>query len=187
MDQEILTLLNKSTNSGKDKLDHIVFTAGEGIRSSKVDELDIKEIKNFGNVRFFAATLLGKHAPKFLNEGPASSITYTTGTVSQRPIAGWAMTAGFATGLHGLTRGLALDLKPLRVNLISPGLVDTEFWAHMKEEEKQGLFNMYLEGGKLPTGRVATAADIAESYIFAMRDYNMTGTVISTNSGSLLV
>jgi len=97
----------------------------------------------------------------------------------------WTVVAAYAGGLHSMTRNLALDLKPVRVNLISPGLVDTELWSHMSEEQKQGFFKQMEE--KLPTGRVGKVDDVAEAYIYAMRDKNLTGSIISTNSGALLV
>ncbi|CAG8975602.1 hypothetical protein HYALB_00006809 [Hymenoscyphus albidus] len=68
-----------------------------------------------------------------------------------------------------MARNLALEFKPIRVNFVSPGLVDTEMWdAIMSPEVKGGMFD-YL-AGKHPTGKVATAADIAEAYIYLMKD-----------------
>lgn len=92
-------------------------------------------------VRFFSTLLLGKHAPKYLTGGRESSITLTTGGVSERPMPGWVMVNGYATGLHGVCRGLALDLKPIRVNLVSPGAVKTELWANagLSDEQAKGL------------------------------------------------
>ena len=84
-----------------------------------------------------------------------------------------------------MTRGLALDLKPIRVNLISPGAVDTELWSHMSEEEKQGMFKELSK--KIPVGKVASVEDVAESYLYLMKDRNITGAMVSTNGGHLLV
>jgi NAD(P)-dependent dehydrogenase (short-subunit alcohol dehydrogenase family) len=57
---------------------------------------------------------------------PASSIMLTTGTLTERPIPNLSVVASYAAGLHGMTRNLALDLKPTRVNLVSLGMVDTD-------------------------------------------------------------
>ena len=93
----------------------------------------------------------------------------------------------FATGLHGVCRGLALDLKPIRVNLVSPGAVNTELWANagFSEEAKKGKFDSFE--AKLPTGKVPGPEDIAEAYLYLCKDNNITGTVISSNSGHFLV
>lgn len=98
----------------------------------------------------------------------------------------WSMVAGFATGLHGLTRNLALDLKPIRVNLVSPGVVETELWDSSFDQESK---KKYLKGiaENLPTGRVAQPADVAEAYLFLMKDPSVTGTVVDSNSGALLI
>lgn len=86
-----------------------------------------------------------------------------------------------------MTRGLALDLKPIRVNLVSPGAVDTELWTSsgFTEEQKQGFLKQTAE--KLPTGRVPGPDDIAEAYLYLLKDQNITGSMISTNGGHLLV
>lgn len=86
-----------------------------------------------------------------------------------------------------MTRGLALDLKPIRVNLVSPGAVDTELWSNsgFSSDQTQNMFNAIAS--KLPTGKVATPDEIAESYIYLLKDTNITGSMISTNGGTLLV
>jgi len=90
---------------------------------------------------------------KYLNKGPESSIVLSTGTVSVRPNPDWSVIAAYASGLHGLTRNLALDLKPIRVNLVNPGPVDTELWNGFSEEQKQAFFKSI--SARVPTGHVA--------------------------------
>lgn len=82
-------------------------------------------------------------------------------------------------------RGLALDLKPIRVNLVSPGVVDTDLWAGMSQEQKEGMFKTFEE--KLATGKVGQVEDVAEAFLYAMKDKNLTGSLISTNGGGLLM
>ena len=64
----------------------------------------------------------------------------------------WSVVASYAAGLHGMTRNLALDLKPIRVNLVSLGAIDTEFWAHMSAEQKGKMFKGIST--KVPTGKI---------------------------------
>lgn len=151
----------------------------------KIETADLAKIKQAGMVRFFAPLIIAKHAPKYLNKGPTASITLTTGAVSERPRPDWSVVGSYATGLHGMTRGLALDLAPIRVNLISPGAVETELWDALPEDKKQELFKH--ASATAPTQSIGKPEDVAESYIYCMRDANVTGSVISTNSGSLLV
>lgn len=103
------------------KLDHVIFTAGDALAAMPIADATMDKIVQAGMVRFFAPMIVGKVAPKYLSGGPKSSITLTTGAVSEKPIDDWSVIGSYAAGLHGMTRGLALDLKPIRVNLISPG------------------------------------------------------------------
>lgn len=135
-------------------------------------------------VRYFAPMLIGKHAKKYLNAGPESSFTITTGSVSEKPIAGWAAIAPYATGLHGMTKSLALELKPIRVNCVSPGAVETELWDGLGAEEKAKL--METLKGHMLTGVVPGPEQVAEAYVYLLKDYNITGSIISTNGGGLI-
>lgn len=168
------------------KVDHIVYTAADALAQMPLDTVDMEKIHKAGLLRFFGPMLVGKHAPKYLSAGPKSSITLTTGAVCQKPIPNWTVIGAYATGLQGLTRGLALDLKPIRVNLVSPGAVDTELWANsgFTEEQKKGMMENIAKS--LPTGKVATPEEIAESYVYLLRDHNVTGSMVSTNGGTLL-
>lgn len=142
-------------------------------------------VKKAGLVRFFAPLFIGKYAPRYLTPGPKGSITITTGAVSERPIPNWTVVNSYATGLQGMVRGLALDLKPLRVNLVSPGAVDTELWKGMSEEQKKGMFEELAK--KTPVGSVGQVEDVTESFLYLMKDRNITGAMISTSGGHLLV
>lgn len=84
-----------------------------------------------------------------------------------------------------MTRNLALDLKPIRVNLVSPGAVDTELWKSMGTEQKEDMFKG-IEKSVL-TGRVGRPEDVAEQYLCLLRDCNVTGSVVHSDSGHALV
>ncbi len=134
------------------KIDHIVFTAGDKLATVSIHESTYESILRAGQVRFFAPLLVAKVGSKYLSPGPESSIVLTTGAVAEHPIPNWSVVASYAAGLHGMTRNLALDLKPVRVNLVSPGAIDTELWKDMSAEQKEGMFKSIA--GKVPTGRV---------------------------------
>lgn len=136
------------------KVDHIVFTAGEKLSTLPLSEYSLEMMQKAGQIRFFAPLLVAKVGKKYLSPGPTSSITLTTGAVAEKPIANWSVPASYAAGLHGMTRNLALDLKPVRVNLVSPGAVDTELWdvMGMSGEQKQGMFKGI--GEKMLTGKI---------------------------------
>jgi NAD(P)-dependent dehydrogenase (short-subunit alcohol dehydrogenase family) len=185
LESNLAALLNNTTADASNPLDHAVFTAGDALAAVKLAEADMAFIKQAGMVRFFAPMLLGKLLPAHLRPGPGSSYTITTGAVSEHPIPDWTVVGSFATGLHGLTRQLAIDLKPLRVNLISPGAVETELWHGMPEDKRKAMMESFE--AKMATGKVGQPEDVAESYLYCMRDANVTGSVISTNGGHLIM
>ncbi|KAH8660899.1 hypothetical protein BGZ60DRAFT_492302 [Tricladium varicosporioides] len=169
------------------KVDHIVFTAGDKLSTLPLSEYSLEMIQQAGQIRFFAPLLVAKVGRKYLSPSPASSITLTGGAVAEKPVFNWTVPASYAAGLHGMIRNLALDLKPIRVNLVSPGAVDTEFWGvmGMSEERKQGMFKAI--GEKMVTGKIGRTEDVAEAYLWLMKDKNVTGFVASSDSGSKLV
>jgi NAD(P)-dependent dehydrogenase (short-subunit alcohol dehydrogenase family) len=166
---------------GDKVLNHVVFTAGDAPPGVQLDTLTAEGLLQAGTVRYFGAIFVVKHAKRVLPKSPASSITLTTGSISQKPAPGFGVGNGYATAVHGLTRGFALDLAPVRVNAISPGAVDTEllrkFPAH--------LVKLFTD--KMTTGQIGTVEDVAEAYLYVIKDKNVTGTLISTNGGGLLV
>lgn len=183
VEQDLETLFSKVG-----KVDHIVYTAGDTLATAAVEEITYDKIIAAGQIRFVAALLAAKVGSKYLNPGPFSSIVLTTGAVSQKPRPGWSMVAGYASGLHAMTRNLAFDLKPIRVNLVSPGAVETELWDKVMsgdEKAKQAMLDDVAKS--MPTGRVAKPEDVAEAYLFLMKDPSVTGTVVDSNSGALLV
>ncbi|KAL8732458.1 MAG: hypothetical protein Q9181_003941 [Wetmoreana brouardii] len=175
----------KSLFSKVSTLDHIVYTAGDRLATMPLGEATLEKIQKAGMVRFFAPLLVAKHAVAHLAPGPNSSITLTTGVVSEKPNAGWAVPASYSAGLHSMMRALALDLKPTRVNLVSPGAVVTELWDFMPKDEFPKLAEQFKKG--MTTGELGQPEDVAEAYLYCMRDRNVTGSMISTNGGSMLM
>ena len=166
------------------KLNHIVHTAGDALASMALQDASLERIEKAGMVRFFAPLIIAKYAAHYLPSDNKSSITLTTGTVSERPIPRWAIVNSYATGLHGMTRGLALDLAPIRVNLVSPGAVETELWQHLSKEEFNALKENFTKGST--TGKIGQPEEIAEAFLYLLKDTNCSGSVISTNGGALL-
>ncbi|KAG8728607.1 hypothetical protein FRC12_021627, partial [Ceratobasidium sp. 428] len=102
-----------------------------------------------------------------------------------RPVPGWGFFIGIAGAVETATRSLALDLKPLRVNTIAPGLVDTELLLELPTELRTHLIETHLQ--KSLVGHVGTPEEVAEAYIFAMKCQYLTGQVITVDGGGVLV
>jgi NAD(P)-dependent dehydrogenase (short-subunit alcohol dehydrogenase family) len=186
VEQEIEQLLQRA-EAGSGKVDHIIYTAANSLPVMPVQDITREKIISAGQLRFVAPILVAKIGSRYLSSGPESSITFTSGTIAEHPSPNWTLMAGYMGGISSATRNLALDLKPIRVNAVSPGLVDTELWNQLvpNAEEKAGMFQHLAQ--KHPTGRVAKPEDLAESYLYLMKDINITGQIINSDSGALLM
>ena len=191
---EYATTTNASqseTRPEKSLLSHIVFTAGPIFPVQPLPTFSPSAGDPYEgfNVRYLAALTLAKLAPAYMVPGPEASITLTGGTMVLQPWPGASTAVGIAAAVEGLTRGLAVDMAPVRVNLVAPGTVDTplvrtRMLAGKEGEEADVALKKLGEGNLL--GTVGKAEDVAEAYLYFMRDRFQTGTVLRTNGGSLL-
>lgn len=165
------------------KFDHLVFTAGENLRLGDVAGTDIADAKGYFNIRYWGAFTAVKHAIPYLNQ--QGSVVLTSGVAARRPGKGWALGASICAAVEGLTRALSVELAPIRVNLVSPGLVRTDLWNGMSHEDKEGLFAHYTN--ILPVQYVATPEDIAPTYTYLMTQQYSTGQVVIVDGGAVLV
>lgn len=167
-------------------LDHVVYTAGDGFALGDVGDFTLAQIQHAGMVRFFGPLLVAQHLSKAMAQSTASSFTITTGGLNQRPRKGWAIMMSYLAGLEGITRALARDLAPIRVNLVGPGPVDTKRWkSHQEGDDVEGLKRNL--GRSTVTGQIADVEDVVEAYVYLMKDKNMTGGTVYTNGGAMLV
>jgi NAD(P)-dependent dehydrogenase (short-subunit alcohol dehydrogenase family) len=134
-------------------------------------------------VRVFGALGAVKHAAAAIR--PGGSIVLTHGIASARPQPGWAVGAAVCGAMDAMTRALAVELAPVRVNAVSPGFVRTPLWNPIPEAEREALFRE--RGGKLLTRRVGEAAEIAEAYCYLMENTFTTGQTVVVDGGGVLV
>ncbi|KAK1777690.1 hypothetical protein QBC45DRAFT_416206 [Copromyces sp. CBS 386.78] len=189
VEQSLKHLLDQSTLEGRHKFDHVVFTGGETLSLTPISQITPQGYEKAAAVRFTAALMLAKllSSPTYFSHSVCSSITFTGGTNTEKPGPGWAVAAAVGGALEGLVRGLAVDLKPTRVNLVSPGAVRTELFDSFTEKGEQ--LQRVLEGFKKRTltGTVGWPEDVAEAYLYFMRDRFITGRVLATDGGRILV
>ncbi|KAK1758554.1 NAD(P)-binding protein [Echria macrotheca] len=166
-------------------IDHVVYTAADALSLGGLDSVSVEGIHAAAHMRMVVPVLVGKMAARYLPKTNLSSLVLTSGSVAERPAKGWAVTSFFAGGLVALAKALAVDLAPVRVNVVRPGYVDTGLWAHMSAEEKKA----WVEGveRQMLTGKFAAVEDVAEAYLWLLKDGNATGTVAGTDSGAMLV
>ena len=163
--------------------DHLIFTAGESLNLGLLAETDIDAARRFFDLRYWGAFTAAKHGAPHIR--PGGSIVFTSGLAGHKPHPGWAVAASICSAMEGLTRALAVELAPLRVNIVSPGVVQTPLWDSMTEEAREALYRSQAE--TLLVGHVAQPEEIAEAYLYLMRQAFGTGQTLVLDGGGLLV
>jgi NAD(P)-dependent dehydrogenase (short-subunit alcohol dehydrogenase family) len=165
-----------------DSIDHLVFTAGEPLLLMSLDTLDLDKAREFFTLRYFSALWAVHAAMPHLR--PGGSITLTAGIVSQRPGPDWAVVASVCGAVESLTRALAVELAPIRVNAVSPGVVRSPLWDSMPQASRD---QMYRDtAASIPAGRVGEVGDLAQAYLFCLTQPYATGTVLTIDGGFAL-
>ena len=161
--------------------DHLALTAGDwdipmfvGARN-----LDLAAAREGLTVRFWGALAAVKHGSRSID--PNGSITLTSGMLAHRPAKGAPLAAALSGAVEHLARGLAVDLAPVRVNAVCPGIILTEHTSQMPQERLQA----YLT--RLPLPRGAEPAEAATAYVYAMLNGYVTGQVLPVDGGGGLV
>jgi NAD(P)-dependent dehydrogenase (short-subunit alcohol dehydrogenase family) len=158
-----------------------VFTAGDWNRpgGGTVADLDLATAPEAMSVRFWGALRAIKQARNTISA--QGSITLTDGMLAHRPMKGALLSTAFAGAAEHLTRGLAIDLAPIRVNAVCPGLVLTEMIAAWPKEAIQRFV------AAQPIARGADPDEVAQAYLYLMRGGYTTGQVIVVDGGRMLV
>jgi NAD(P)-dependent dehydrogenase (short-subunit alcohol dehydrogenase family) len=163
-------------------LDHLVTTA------ANLAYAPIQEFDSAAAQAIIASKILGpfyavKHAaPRLSQEG---SITFFSGVAAWKPFPNASIVAAANGALAAFARSLAVELAPIRVNAVSPGVVETPSWNEMPEEERNAFFENLSK--QLPARRIGQANDLADAVLFLMQNRFTTGTVLHVDGGHRLI
>jgi NAD(P)-dependent dehydrogenase (short-subunit alcohol dehydrogenase family) len=163
--------------------DHLIFTAGDSLRLHELAATDLKQARRAFELRYWSALAAVKYGSPHIRKG--GSIVLTTGVAGRRPHKGWAVAASVCGTIEALTRALAIELAPIRVNAVSPGVVRTNLWQNMSAAERARLYESV--GNSLPIGRVGEVDDVAQAYLFLMQEEFSTGQTVVVDGGMVLV
>ncbi|KAI0172559.1 short-chain dehydrogenase [Hypoxylon sp. FL1284] len=168
-------------------VDHVALTAADPLVFMGIQDVTADKARAVAHMRMNVPLLVAKVAARHLRPSNECSLTLSTGGIADRPNAGWSLIAFVAAGLQGLARNLALDLKPVRVNAVEPGPVDTPLWdsTGFNAEQKAAAFDNWAK--TLPTGQVGQVEDVAEAYLYLAKDKNATGEIVKTRGGANLI
>jgi NAD(P)-dependent dehydrogenase (short-subunit alcohol dehydrogenase family) len=165
------------------KFDHLVYSAGENLNLTVLSETAVEQARRFFNLRFWGAFTAVKYASPNINEG--GSISLTSGTASARPGKGWSVASSICGAMEGFTRAMAVELAPIRVNCVMPGVVKTNLWNNMPAVDRENLYKSQSDA--LLVKRVGEAEDIALAFLYLMKQQYGTGQSIVIDGGGMLV
>jgi NAD(P)-dependent dehydrogenase (short-subunit alcohol dehydrogenase family) len=166
------------------ELDHLVVTAAPAPGSWGVFlEQGLAEARSYLDGKFFGSWLAARYAAPRLR--PGGSITLLTGAAAVRPGPGMAIVAASFAAVEALAKGLAIDLAPLRVNVLRPGLVDSDMWSFLDDAGRDKLRDSAARD--LPVGRIGTIEDLGRAAVFLMTSGYVTGSVLEITGGETLV
>ncbi len=165
-------------------LDHIVTTAANIDDAYRLlPDLELSAVQRVVDSKFIGPLLLAKHGAPILSE--KGSLTFTSGIAAYRPAARGSVVAAINGGLASLAYALAIELGPKRVNVVSPGWVDSPLWAQVAGDNKAATLDGMAK--RLPVGRIGQPQDIADAIRFLMHNGFVTGTVLHVDGGHRLI
>ena len=143
---------------GEEPFHHVVIAAAS-TKNGTVADMSLDEAQASMNSKFWGAYRIAR-AAKVVGGG---SITFISGSLSQRPLVGAVLQGAINAAIEAIARCLALERAPVRVNTVSPGLIDTPLWNSMDGTERKRMFDQVAGG--LPTRRVGQPEDIAQAVL----------------------
>ncbi len=164
-----------------DHVDHVAMLAGTRA-DGEIAALDLSTARDPVESRLWGALYVCKYAASKMTDG---SITICTGAGVGRPRRGGAIVAAAAGGSEVLARVVALEVAPIRVNIIRPGLVDTPLLARMGGEHRDAL--IASQSKRIPLGRIARPEEIAHAILFLMSNTYVTGSTLTIDGGFSLI
>lgn len=160
-------------------VDHAVVTAAQ-LRTGPFKSVSMDDVRATMDGKFWGAWRCARAAE--IRSG--GSLTLVSGFLSVRPRPNSAIVGAANGALESLTRALALELAPVRVNCVSPGIIDTPIRAAMPEAARRDM--LAKTAAALPVGRVGVGEDIAQQILAFMTIGFATGSIVYLDGGALV-
>lgn len=164
------------------QIDHVMLTAGRPIYGRMLD-MDIEQARRSLDSHLLLMLQVARNAAQKVR--PGGALLFMGGTGARRPAIGVGLTSAVTAAMPALTANLALELAPIRVNLIAAGFVDTPLSAQLLGDELENRRKQLRE--KLPIGRVVGPADVAALAVHIMINTALTGATYDVDGGQQFV
>jgi NAD(P)-dependent dehydrogenase (short-subunit alcohol dehydrogenase family) len=161
------------------RFDHLVLALGSGQGVGPFATVSLASVRLGFEEKVYAHFATAQAALPFLS--PTGSLTFVSAVSAQAAVPGTAGIGAANAAVAALVPILAVELKPMRVNGVSPGVIDTPWWDAMPEAQKQAMFNDFAV--RTPVGRVGRPEDVAQAIAFLIADDFMTGQTLICDGG----
>jgi NAD(P)-dependent dehydrogenase (short-subunit alcohol dehydrogenase family) len=163
-------------------VDHVVVAVTGATAAGPFRDLSIADLRTAAEGKLVAQTIAAQAALKVLR--PGGSLTFITAGSSGAARPGTAGLAAVNAAVEAMVPVLAVELAPIRVNAVSPGIIDTPWWDWMDAESRRQAFDAFAKDA--PVGRVGLPEDIADSIAYLIDGTFTTGVVLPVDGGSRL-
>jgi NAD(P)-dependent dehydrogenase (short-subunit alcohol dehydrogenase family) len=164
---------------GQEAWDHIVVSAAQ-TPTGPLRALSLEDGAKAMDSKFWGAYRIAR-AAKFSER---ASLTFISGFLSERPSPNSVLQGAINAALESLARGLSLEFSPVRVNSVSPGMIDTPLWSKMDDAARQSLFERVAES--VPAKVMGQPEDIANAVMFLMTTPFATGSTVRVDGGGAI-
>jgi NAD(P)-dependent dehydrogenase (short-subunit alcohol dehydrogenase family) len=164
-------------------IDHLVIALSGGKGAGSFEKLPPSDLRTGFEAKFWTHFSLAQDSLPYLSA--TGSITFVSAISARAANPGTAGLAAINSAIEGMVKPLAVELRPRRVNAVSPGVVDTPWWNWLAPELKKETFDRFALAS--PVGRVGQPEDIAQAIVFLIGNTFMTGCVIECDGGLRLV
>jgi NAD(P)-dependent dehydrogenase (short-subunit alcohol dehydrogenase family) len=159
------------------EIDHLVL-AGSEVKPGPFRSQSIADAQ-----ASMASKFWGQYAAiKAARVAPTGSIVLFSGAASRKVNAGVPALSAINAAIEALGRALAIELAPIRVNVVSPGIIDTDLWAGIPKETRAAALAKFTENN--PVARPGTAGEVAAIVLAMLANTFMTGTVVDIDGGA---
>jgi NAD(P)-dependent dehydrogenase (short-subunit alcohol dehydrogenase family) len=165
--------------ASREAFDHVVITAAQ-TATGPVRQLGLDDAMAAMNSKFWGAYRVARAAK--INAG--GSLTFVSGFLAIRPNKMSVLQGAINAALEALSRGLALELAPVRVNTVSPGLIETPLWSKMPSDARDTMFE--AAAGRLPVRRIGQSADVAQAILYLASNGYATGSTVLVDGGGAI-
>jgi NAD(P)-dependent dehydrogenase (short-subunit alcohol dehydrogenase family) len=160
-------------------IDHLVLSASSAVAWGSFANLEEEAVRAAFENKFWGYWRVTRAlAPSLPSDG---SIVMVTGAAGRAALPGTSGLAAVNAAVAATAQVLAVELAPRRVNVISPGMTQTDAYAWMEPKQREAMF--MSAASRLPTGRVGQPDDLADAILFALSNRFLTGAVIDVDGG----